>query len=527
MGNYFTIKIVYRNIFVTLDVPKYKNMFLREKKNKSGSISVQIISKERGKYRLLKTIGCTHSAQEVIRLKYIGLQEIERLLKQSELFVLEQGGHEEQLFSHLHDAQIRNVGPEMIFGKLYNYIGFPTLVESLFRHLVIARLTHSITKVKALDYVHQTQGIPLDPESLIRFFDTFDPLWKESIENAMASHVTKLQEAHSVGSTYLIAPLQVVSEGELFSRKKNTRRSIPSVVMGVLLSAGGFPLSCQVLESGTFEEHSLELAVAKTFGSLHSVKPMLIGDSRMLSKNQLNTLASKGYTYIRSVRIKSESVTLKQQILEHPFGENPTLSFDLPHNQRFIVTFSEEQFAKDQIKRTKGIQRIEKQIKAGTLNLSHGNNKGYNRYVQSTDNQQHYIDYAKLNNDAVWDGLQAFITNSSLTNQEVLDSYRSAQGIEEAFGVSASDMVSHHFQLFHKRHMDAHLCISLAACAIYQELERRLKQSGSTLTYSKAIELVRGINQISYTHPHMRKTKSTLLKLSQGQKELYQLVHPE
>jgi len=33
-------------------------MFIREKKNKSGTISIQIISKKNGKYKVIETIGC-------------------------------------------------------------------------------------------------------------------------------------------------------------------------------------------------------------------------------------------------------------------------------------------------------------------------------------------------------------------------------------------------------------------------------------------------------------------------------------
>ncbi|MFW6364763.1 MAG: hypothetical protein ACOCZ4_02025 [Bacteroidota bacterium] len=40
-------------------------MFVRTKKNKSGSTSIQIISKARGKYKVVKTIGCATTRQEI------------------------------------------------------------------------------------------------------------------------------------------------------------------------------------------------------------------------------------------------------------------------------------------------------------------------------------------------------------------------------------------------------------------------------------------------------------------------------
>ena len=43
-------------------------MFVRKKRNKSGSISVQIISKEGGKYKVVKTIGSSKDSEEIKRL---------------------------------------------------------------------------------------------------------------------------------------------------------------------------------------------------------------------------------------------------------------------------------------------------------------------------------------------------------------------------------------------------------------------------------------------------------------------------
>lgn len=107
-------------------------MYLREKKNKSGSVSVQIIQKLRGKYKVLKTIGSGFSEQEIVKLTYLGRQEIERLSEQRELFVFENDLQVEQVFSNLSNASIRTVGPEIIFGRIYDSIGFSSINEDLF-----------------------------------------------------------------------------------------------------------------------------------------------------------------------------------------------------------------------------------------------------------------------------------------------------------------------------------------------------------------------------------------------------------
>ncbi|NJY64343.1 hypothetical protein HC174_16515, partial [Salinimicrobium sp. CDJ15-81-2] len=115
-------------------------MFLRKLRNRSGSTSVQIISKERGKYKVVKTIGSSSNAQKIEKLEYLGKQEIDRISAQGKLFISKNDAFVEQLFEQMGNASIKTVGPEIIFGKIYDSIGFNAVKEDLFRHLVIARL---------------------------------------------------------------------------------------------------------------------------------------------------------------------------------------------------------------------------------------------------------------------------------------------------------------------------------------------------------------------------------------------------
>ncbi|MEO6837415.1 MAG: hypothetical protein ABI185_03445, partial [Ginsengibacter sp.] len=146
-------------------------MFLRKLKNRSGSTSVQIIFKERGKYRVIKTIGSSNNEQEVQKLVLLARQEIERLNAQPKLFISESDTVIEQVFQSLGNASIKTVGPEIIFGKIYDGIGFDAIQEQLFRHLVIARLAFPLSKLKTIEYLYRFQGVTLDIDAVYRFLD--------------------------------------------------------------------------------------------------------------------------------------------------------------------------------------------------------------------------------------------------------------------------------------------------------------------------------------------------------------------
>jgi len=54
-------------------------MFVRKKKNKSGTLSIQIISKTRGKYKVIKTVGCAKTKREEELMILLATAEIERI----------------------------------------------------------------------------------------------------------------------------------------------------------------------------------------------------------------------------------------------------------------------------------------------------------------------------------------------------------------------------------------------------------------------------------------------------------------
>lgn len=61
-------------------------MFIKKLKNRSGSTSLQIISKEKGRYKVLKTVGCATTWREIEKLESLAKEEIEKMTGQQKLF---------------------------------------------------------------------------------------------------------------------------------------------------------------------------------------------------------------------------------------------------------------------------------------------------------------------------------------------------------------------------------------------------------------------------------------------------------
>jgi hypothetical protein len=173
-------------------------MFLRKLKNRSGSTSIQIISKATGKYKVVKTIGVGSTGQQIQRLWYLGQQELERLNAQVQLFVSPADTAIEQAFNQLQNSSVRTIGPELIFGKIYDSIGFGLIKEHLLRHLVIARLAFPLSKLKTIEYLYRYQGVRKDIAAIYRFLDKLNNKLKQQAERIAFEHTKKCWEVISL-----------------------------------------------------------------------------------------------------------------------------------------------------------------------------------------------------------------------------------------------------------------------------------------------------------------------------------------
>ena len=144
-------------------------MFIRKKINKSGIISIQIIDKSTGRYKVLKTIGSSSDNKIINQLVNQGKQEINILQKQCSLnFELE---NEKLLVDTFFNGinKFELLGPELILGRLFDQIGYNAIKEELFRYLVITRLVYPVSKLKTIDYLFKYKGICL---TLTRYIAT-------------------------------------------------------------------------------------------------------------------------------------------------------------------------------------------------------------------------------------------------------------------------------------------------------------------------------------------------------------------
>ena len=412
-------------------------MFLRKLKNRSGSISVQIISKARGKYKVIKTIGTGITEQQIQKLWLLGKQEIERHSSQSKIFISEQDTFVEHVMESLTNASIKTVGPELIFGKIYDHIGFGNVDKDMFRHLVIARLAFPLSKLKTVEYLYRYQGIHLDIDAIYRFLDKLNNQLKTQIEQIAFAHTLKVLKGNLSVVFYDMTTLYFEASDEDDLRKtgfsKDGKHQNPQIYLGLLVGLGGYAIGYDIFEGGTYEGHTLIPFLEKITTRFNLGKPVVIADAGLLSNDNLKALERESYQYIIGARIKNEQEHIKQKILSKNWSDGKAIHIRKNNKTKLIVAFSQKRAAKDEHNRKRGLQRLEKRIKSGKLTKSNINNKGYNKYLKLQGELTIRIDYEKFEADHAWDGLKGYITNTRLSGKQVIENYNNLWHIEKAF----------------------------------------------------------------------------------------------
>jgi transposase len=492
-------------------------MFIRQLKNRSGSTSVQLIKKINGRYKVEKTIGCAPTQQKIENLILLAKQEIEKIHQQTKLFISEKDMLVDEIFSTLNNASIQTIGPEIIFGKIYDTIGFNDVNEEMFRHLVIARLAFPLSKLKTIEYLYRYQGISLDIDTVYRFHDKLNDKLKNQIEQISFAHTKKVLQGNISVVFYDMTTLYFEASDEDELRKtgfsKDGKHQNPQIYVGLLVGTGGYAIGYDIYEGNTYEGHTLIPFIEKIMNKFNLNKPIVVADSGLLSNEN-----------IIGARIKNETEKIKEQIKKTFFVNNKKIRIIKDAKTRLIVHYSEKRAFRDEYNRKRGLNRLEKQIKSGNLSKSSINNKGYNKYLKLTGEVLIEIDYEKYNKDNVWDGLKGYITNTKLSDKKVMENYKNLWHIEKAFRMSKTDLRIRPIYHRLRNRIEAHICISFTAYCIYKELERVLYQEKSTLSLKKASELTHNMYQIKYQLPDSKHIKTRLLNMDCEQNELFNII---
>lgn len=499
-------------------------MFIRQKKNKSGVISIQVIDKSSGKYKLLKTIGSSSELNQIDKLLLEAQNYIKEIKKLNEFDF----SNSNQLIQNVLEniTALKLSGIDLVLGKIFNEIGFNKIEDSLFKDLVLYRLVYPKSKLKTTEYLYRFSQKQYSEDDIYRYMDKLYNKQKETVQQLSFDHTQFVLGTEISVVFYDVTTIYFESDNEDELRKtgfsKEGKHQNPQIVLGLLVSKNGYPLAYDIFQGNKFEGHTM-LPVIDAFKDKYNLNQLvIIADSGLLSSNNIEELQEKKYEFILGARIKSENKSIKEKILALKLknGESEIIEKE---NLKLIITYSDSRAKKDKQNREKGLKKLEKQIKTGKLTKASINNRGYNKYLKLQGEIKVVIDKDKFIQDAKWDGLKGYITNAMLSKDEILENYNHLWQIEKAFRTAKTDLKIRPIYHRKKQRIEAHICLTFVAYKVYKELERQLKLKKSNLSPEKVIEILQSIFKIEIKNPINNETIKQNILITEEHKLIQKL----
>ena len=491
-------------------------MFIRKKKNPSGIISVQVIDKSLSKYRVVKTIGSSSDNCIIEELciqaedwisGHVGGQDLfkQSSKEQEEVHIVQ------NLLSNIDNILIN--GTQLILDKVFRSIGFDQINDDILRHLVVARLSQPMSKSGTVEYLKSYFDEDIELHKIYRYLDKLYNTQQEKIQQISVTHTQKILGGSIGLMFYDVTTLYFETEDSDELREtgfsKDGKHSQPQVVLGLLVSKDGYPLSYSLFNGSQFEGRTMIPLIDDFVKRFNLVDFVVIADSGLMSKSNVALLESGGYKYIIGARIKNEPEQVKQWIFSLDKQDNEFYELK-KDNTRLIIGYSTKRAKKDKYNREKGVKRLQNAYKSGSITKENINKRGYNKFLEISSNVKVEINNQKVRDDEKWDGLKGYITNTSLSAKEVCEQYSGLWVVENAFRVTKGTIELRPMFHFNPRRIEAHVCICFVAYKVYKELDRILKLKGIGLSVDKVISISKTITTIkvklTISNKHLSKT---------------------
>jgi transposase len=488
-------------------------MFVKKKRNRSGTTSVVVSEKCNHIYKEHITIGISSDELEIKQFVEQGKQWIldykRKYLPELDLFGEEKHAQNNeqalvlQFLNHVENILLN--GTELILERVFNQVGFNQIKDEIFRKLVQSRLSCPSSKSATVEYLKNHFDEDVNLSRIYRYLDKLNHSQQDKIQDISVLHTQQLLGGQIGVMFYDVTTLYFETDKEDEFRKtgfsKEGRHSNPQIILGLLVSINGYPLAYCIHEGNKYEGHTM-LPVVKEFVQKYQLSDfVVVADAGLMTEQNLIEMENSGYQYIIGAKIKSEAKSIKQWIISQPKIDRQMVELEKEGGRRLLVGYTEDRDRKDAYNRQKGIKRLEKLYKRGTLTKEHINKRGYNKFLKIEQDIAISINYDKIAEDAQWDGLKGYLTNTKLPIEQVYTAYHNLWNVERAFRISKSKIEIRPMFHFTKKRIEAHICICFVALKVYKELERILKVNQINMSVDKVLNMAKTITTIQVKMP--------------------------
>ncbi|NCO97921.1 MAG: transposase [Candidatus Moranbacteria bacterium CG23_combo_of_CG06-09_8_20_14_all_39_10] len=449
---------------------------IRKTKTASGATAVQVVNYIERKITLAKHIGSGRTNEEIAALLKIAETWIKKISRQQGLF--DKDENQKSNLALLDKCEYIGFRYNFIYEiliKLLDRFEFTAIGNALLHDLVIMRIIQPASKLQSLELLKEYFGISHRRQTFYETLPKLLPL-KDTIEK-LTVKLAKTELAFDFSLVfYDVTTLYFESFSADELRKngfsKDSKSQQPQIVIGLMVTAQGFPIAYEVFPGNKFEGHTL-IPVVKSFKDKHQITTLtVVADAGMISMENVTALKESGLQYIVGARlgnITPKTLASISGTLSRRSGATTrltTLYGDL------ICDFSEKRYAKDK-------REMEKQIKKAEELLKNPKETKRTKFIKNIDKTTYEMNNALIEKTKLLLGIKGYYTNldSSVSDQTIISHYHNLWHVEQAFRVAKNDLETRPIFHFKEDAIKVHMLICFMALAVSKYMEIQTDKS--------------------------------------------------
>ena len=496
-------------------------MRVRKVRLATGGISVQVVGGGHD-YKIVKHVGSTNDEAGILKLLEVGYQFVRKSEKTIPLFpdFDKKKGNDIVSMSKVDFVELKYSFAYEFLEKYYKLCGFSSLEDKLLKDLAIIRIVEPCSKLRSLILLNKYFDIRYSKNILYKGLLRFNKL-KEKAEKIAFEYAKKHLSFDFSLVFFDVTTLyfETFKEDKDNFRKpgfsKDGKHQQPQVLVGLVVTKEGFPISIESFEGNTFEGHTIIPTIEK-FKNTHQIENLtVVADAGMLSFDNIQKLVSKNIKYIVGARIGNLPLKLIKE-LSGSLNKTEGIYFQVETDKGLLICdYSTKRANKNRSDRKKQIQKALDQI-----NSNYKQNKRL-RFLKETSKTTSILNQDLIEKDELLEGIKGYYTN--LKDQDpklIVSRYKDLWHVEKAFRIAKSDLLARPIYHFKKESIKAHILIVFLSLCLSKAIELKNNKSIKTVK-----DMILSVPDITLKDNITNQTYTKKLKNNYNQEVIKQLQY--
>lgn len=436
-----------------------------------------------------------------------------------------QGKHSDyqnlDLKSHIDCCDAKIYGPLLIFKRLWTDLGIEKILKKSFNNyetffdisncifnMILSRLIEPCSKRGMFEFQKDIYDLP--NFDLHQYYRAMDYLIenKSNIEENIFSQMvaltqTKLDMAFFDTTTIIYFGEDPKEKSKILAKgfSKAHRGDLKQVVVGVIMNKDGIPLAHEVFAGNKNDVTCFKEVIEKLISKFKIKKVILVGDRGMISMKNLGLLEEKGLEYILGFRMRTIRKDSRREVLEKVNIKKLRKPGGLQakeaeyQDKRLIVYYDENRAIQDKEHRDEIIKELKEKTKKGTI-YSIISNQNYKRYLD-IEGKNPKLSQKKIDIDELYDGVFVITSNTKLSANQIVNSYRDLWHVEQGFRWLKNELEMGPIYHWKDKRIQAHIMICFMSLILKVFLNKKLKSYNKNTSYPESITSLKRLQVVN------------------------------